>query len=215
VAAAAFIAPAPASASTYIYCYLQIPPYPRMSADGTLASTDAYVACVGGAADSINVTLDLSRDGTRVASTAMVGRLYASGSISTSCVPGNYVATAYGSVLYPFGNIPSSDSIWWQSPAVYISCVSAPVVASPGNQTNFVYDSVAVQMSATGGTRPYTWSATGLPTGVSINSSTGLISGFVTRIATATVVVTATDAAGSSGRTQFTWRVRGEPCPRC
>jgi hypothetical protein len=83
--AAAVIAPVPASASTtYIYCYLQIPPYPRMNATGTPVSTDAYVACVGGAADSINVTLDLTRDGARVASTSLVGRLYASGSVAAS-----------------------------------------------------------------------------------------------------------------------------------
>jgi len=70
-------------------------------------------------------------------------------------------------------------------------------------------------MTATGGTTPYTWSATGLPTGLSINSSTGLISG-TTRIAGGyTVTVTVADAASRSASTQFTWAVKRDGCAHC
>jgi hypothetical protein len=211
MAAAAVIAPAPASAgTTNVNCTLSIP-YPRVNASGSLVSADAFVTCFGGSASAINLSLDLSRDGVVVASTLTGG----SALVVASCVPGNYVARAWATVWYPFGNIPASDSMQWQSPTVYISCVSYPVVASPGNQSMFLYDPASLQMTATGGTAPYTWSATGLPNGVSINSGTGLISGTVTQVATSTVTVTARDAAGRSGSTQFTWRVRREPCPRC
>ena len=49
--------------------------------------------------------------------------------------------------------------------------------------------------TAAGGTAPITWSATGLPSGLTINSSTGIISGIPTASGTSSnVIVTATDA---------------------
>ncbi len=49
---------------------------------------------------------------------------------------------------------------------------------------------------ASGGTGPYTWSATGLPAGLSINRASGLISGTPTGGSSASVVLTVTDADG-------------------
>ncbi|MFF4101891.1 Ig domain-containing protein [Streptomyces sp. NPDC001903] len=92
---------------------------------------------------------------------------------------------------------------------------AAPVVAFPGNQVNYQYDSARLQMSATGGTTPYAWSAANLPTGLTINASTGLISGLLRGSGTRTVTVTAKDAAGATGSTTFTWRVIRDACPRC
>ena len=53
----------------------------------------------------------------------------------------------------------------------------------------------------------YTWSATGLPAGLSINSSTGAITGTPTTAGTSTVTVKATDGAGYFGTTSFSWTV--------
>ncbi|MFM8266921.1 MAG: S8 family serine peptidase [Ilumatobacteraceae bacterium] len=50
-------------------------------------------------------------------------------------------------------------------------------------------------MSATGGTGAYTWSATGLPDGLTINPSTGLVSGSTTVDGSHAVTVTVTDSA--------------------
>ncbi|MBZ5582338.1 MAG: putative Ig domain-containing protein [Acidobacteriia bacterium] len=52
----------------------------------------------------------------------------------------------------------------------------------------------AASMAATGGTTPYSWSATGLPDGVTINISTGAISGTPATAGPYTIAVTATDA---------------------
>src|SRR6185437_850945 len=49
-----------------------------------------------------------------------------------------------------------------------------------------------------GGTTPYTWSASNLPSGLSINSSTGVISGTPTGSGTSSVTVNLTDAAGGT-----------------
>jgi hypothetical protein len=51
------------------------------------------------------------------------------------------------------------------------------------------------------------YSATGLPAGLSINSSTGLITGTPTTAGSNSVTVTATDSTGPSGATQFTWTI--------
>lgn len=81
-------------------------------------------------------------------------------------------------------------------------------VNNPGNQTGTVGTPVSLQMSASGGTAPYTWTASGLPAGLSINSS-GLISGTPTTATTYNVTVTATDSASNSGQASFTWTIGG------
>jgi hypothetical protein len=80
-------------------------------------------------------------------------------------------------------------------------------VNNPGNQTGTVGTPVSLQMSATGGTPPYTWSATGLPDGLSINQSSGLISGTPTTAGSYSVTVTAQDSVGAKGSTSFTWSI--------
>ncbi|GIF51471.1 subtilisin family serine protease [Asanoa ferruginea] len=82
-----------------------------------------------------------------------------------------------------------------------------PSVTNPGNRSTAVGQSVSLQLQASGGTTPYTWSASGLPAGLSIGSSTGLITGSPTTAGTSNVTVTATDAASKTGTASFTWTV--------
>jgi hypothetical protein len=86
----------------------------------------------------------------------------------------------------------------------------APVVTNPGNQTSAEGASVTLAVGATdpdGDTVSY--SATGLPTGLGINTTTGVISGTVAfgAAALSSVTVTAEDAAHASGTAAFTWSV--------
>jgi hypothetical protein len=81
-------------------------------------------------------------------------------------------------------------------------------VTSPGSQSTAVGTAVSLQVhasdSASGQT--LTYSATGLPAGLSISSS-GLISGTPTTAGTSSVTVTARDTTGASGSASFTWTV--------
>jgi hypothetical protein len=52
-----------------------------------------------------------------------------------------------------------------------------------------------------------TYSASGLPAGLTINSSTGLISGTPTTINTYNVTITVTDNTGANGSTSFSWSI--------
>jgi hypothetical protein len=81
-------------------------------------------------------------------------------------------------------------------------------VTSPGSQSTTTGGSVSLQIHATDSAgAALTYSATGLPTGLSINSSTGLISGTASTAGTYNVTVTAQDSTGASGSASFSWTV--------
>ncbi|WP_411104069.1 putative Ig domain-containing protein [Streptomyces sp. cmx-4-9] len=80
-------------------------------------------------------------------------------------------------------------------------------VAAVSAKTTATGTPVDLKNSAEGGTAPYTWSATGLPAGLSIAAATGTVTGTPTTAGTSQVTVTATDAAGKKGSASFTWTV--------
>ncbi len=78
------------------------------------------------------------------------------------------------------------------------------VISSLREITGFGGLSISNPLTAAGGVAPYTWSATGLPPAITINPSTGLLSGRLSNGAY-TVTVTATDALGRTGRATASW----------
>jgi hypothetical protein len=82
-------------------------------------------------------------------------------------------------------------------------------VTNPGSQTSTVGTAASLQISATDSAsgQTLTYSATGLPAGLSISSSSGLISGTPTTAGTSTVTVTAKDTTGAAGSASFSWTV--------
>lgn len=113
-----------------------------------------------------------------------------------SCAEFNTVKAAWDAISVPA-----------QSADPTCSATGTVTVGNPGNQSSTVGTAVSLPLSASGGTAPYSWSATGLPAGLSINSGNGTISGTPTTAATSNVTVTATDSASKSGTASFSWTV--------
>ena len=87
----------------------------------------------------------------------------------------------------------------------------APVLQNPQDQANLAGSSASLLLDASDPNNDVlTFSATGLPSGLTINTATGLIAGTLTSSASATpyiVTVTASDGSLSDSQT-FSWSVK-------
>src|SRR6516164_5201268 len=92
-------------------------------------------------------------------------------------------------------------------PAVAAGGHHTVTVTNPGNQVGTLGVAASLQIQATDSVagQALTYTATGLPPGLSISSSTGLITGTPTTIGTFNVTVTA--RAGVTGSATFTWTI--------
>lgn len=131
----------------------------------------------------------------------------------TEVSPGTYEVTAHSSlnVMTPgywmlFAlNAAGAHSV---SKTILVDAINAVNVAVPGNQASYVNNSVSLQMFASGPAGSVLqWSATGLPPGMSIHPSSGLISGTPGTVGTYPAHVVVTDGA-TSDAADFTWTVQ-------
>jgi Putative Ig domain len=112
---------------------------------------------------------------------------------------------AAGSVTNPGSPVTATNPV---SPVTATNSGSPVTVTNPGSQTSLIGTRHSLQIKAAGGHGgPLTYTATGLPPGLMINFSSGLISGTVTRDGTYTVTVGAVDGEHSVGSTGFEWRI--------
>lgn len=88
-------------------------------------------------------------------------------------------------------------------------------VTNPGDQQTAVNGSVNLQIKATdsSSSAKLSYAATGLPAGLSIDATSGLISGTATTAGSSNVTVTVTDDTKASGNTSFKWTVGDTPPP--
>ena len=109
-------------------------------------------------------------------------------------------------VTDPSGNAASTSSFSW---TVY----ALPTITSPGTQKSGVNQPISpLTVSSYCGRTPCTFSASGLPTGLSINAGTGTISGTPTTAGSFSVTVTITDGGGKTATTPaFSWTVYAKP----
>ncbi|NKZ05265.1 M4 family metallopeptidase [Actinomadura latina] len=117
----------------------------------------------------------------------------------THCTEYNTVMAAWAAV-----DVTGSDPV----PGTCPGQGGSPRVTNPGNQTSTVGTAVnlAVQASDPNG-QTLSYSATGLPAGLSIGASSGVISGTPTTAGSSTVTVTAKNTSGLTGTATFTWTV--------
>jgi hypothetical protein len=87
------------------------------------------------------------------------------------------------------------------------ACVMV-AVANPGDQSDFINTPItALPNSQTNGITPVAWSATGLPAGLTIDPSSGTITGTPTTPCVCSVTLKATDSDGNVGTASFTWTI--------
>ena len=119
----------------------------------------------------------------------------------------NAAAALYGSTSAQYAGV--GNAFAGINVGSHITVPSTGVtVTNPGSQSTTVGTAVSLQVSA-GSTNSgsLTYAATGLPTGLSISSSTGLISGTPTTAGSYSTTVTVTDSTGATGTASFTWTV--------
>lgn len=110
--------------------------------------------------------------------------------------------------VYP-DTLPPATLNWLIDVGIDFSVESANTidVTNPGSQAGDISVPVSLQIDATDsdGTQTLTYSATGLPTGLSISSSTGLITGTPTTSGSYSVVVTVVDTTSVQQTASFSW----------
>ena len=115
------------------------------------------------------------------------------GSVGTSSVP--------VTVTDAHGKTSTKTLTLTVSPAVSVATGALPVAVqgAPYSTT----------LAGAGGTAPYTWAATGLPAGLSVNSTSGVISGTATAPGSSSVTLTVTDAHAKTSTRSLTLTVDG------
>jgi hypothetical protein len=87
-----------------------------------------------------------------------------------------------------------------------------PTLANPGNQSSATGQQVSLQLNGRDPDgRPVTYSATGLPGGLTLGSNTGFIGGAATLAGTYTVTARVSDGVLESAAQTFTWSVTTAP----
>jgi hypothetical protein len=91
------------------------------------------------------------------------------------------------------------------SMAVTAGRVSITTSSLGDGQVRLAY---AATLTALGGTRPYSWSVSGLPGGLTVNAQTGAISGTPSEAGTFSITATVSDRPGETATREFSMRVR-------
>ncbi len=92
--------------------------------------------------------------------------------------------------------------------ALYYTPPAPILVSNPSARSNAVNAPVSLQIQATGGAAALRYSATGLPTGLAINATTGLISGTPTTVGGFNPTVTVQDGRVSPASVSFSWTIQ-------
>ncbi len=158
-------------------------------------------------ADSLSDTLTFTQSGLPAnlqinSSTGAITGTVAANADTTS--GGVYTVTV--TATDPVANASDTQTFTWN-----ISASTVTFPTNPGTQTNNDGATVNLPLSShDSSSNPLTFTATGLPSGLQINSTTGAITGIIAANAAASnsVVITATDAtANASASEDFTWDV--------
>jgi hypothetical protein len=105
--------------------------------------------------------------------------------------PSDFQLEAYGSLPVAAGQTVAGIN----GTLALVACLVAPYVTTTSLPAGSVSAPYSATLQASGGTGPYTWTAVGLPTSLSLDTATGAISGAPSAPFDGTVTVTATDSS--------------------
>jgi hypothetical protein len=174
-------------------------PQPTAAVLGS-AYSHSLTASGGRGPYSFAITAGSLPSGLSLASSGVISGI---ASVANTCPTGQFTVRVTDSLSQISGaSVKCIDTV----SGVLISNTSLPMVRIGVNYS--------AQISASGGTTPYTYAATGLPSGVTINSSTGALSGFTnTSTGDYAAFITVTDSSTPTALTTtraFTVAVRNQ-----
>jgi beta-glucosidase len=118
----------------------------------------------------------------------------------------NAWTTATGTYGIHVGDTSASPQLAGTLAVTSTATGNTVTVTNPQGMSSPVGTAASLPVTATdSATSALTYTANGLPAGLSISATTGVISGTATTAGTSTVTVTATDTTGASGHTTFVW----------
>ena len=128
---------------------------------------------------------------------------------TSATVTGLTNGTAYTFEVYAVNSNGTSPASAPSSPVT----PTGPGITSPALAGGEVGVAYRATPAVSGGTGPYTWSVTGgsLPAGLTLNTSTGVVTGTPTTAGASTFTLTATDAVGGTATQSESVTVRGIP----
>jgi len=109
---------------------------------------------------------------------------------STGVISGTPTATSTNSVALSASNVTGTGTA-----TLALTVNAVPVITSSNTFTRTVGESVSYTITAT--SSPTSFNATGLPSGLSVDTSTGLISGTLATVGTSLVTISATNSSGT------------------
>ena len=143
------------------------------------------------------------------------------GGLSINASSGLISGTPNTAVLNSSVTVTATDGTGASGSASFTWTVNNPTppgnsvtVTNPGSQTSSVGTAIAplvIKASDTQLNQTFTYAATGLPTGLSINNTTGVITGTPSAAGSFGPVVTVTDTTGANGSASFSWTVTIAP----
>ena len=199
--------------------YINLPYLPDAGAacgqgfvNGTSGTYDGF-SLVGGSEYANTITNPYPAGGAAPSSAPDPAWVDTADTVSGGEIAGKCTWSTSSTTGAPTGDVALSTGTFamqslWSNDASACVMSDTVTITSPGSQSSPVGSSVSLQLvgSSSAG-YPLTWSEAGLPGGLSLNSSTGLVTGIPTTMGVFGVTVTAADPAGTSRAVSFNWTI--------